>query len=257
MQATDDGKHDDLGFRHHGGPPRRVVSLVPSTTETVALSAPELLVAATDYCVHPADLDVPRVGGSKYPNLDRVLQARPDLVLANAEENRKSDVDALREAGVAVWVSFPRDVDEACRSARRMLVEALGVEEPAWISAAQQAWRQPAAPALRAVIPIWRKPWMVVGSGTFAGDMLRRLGVVNVFDDAQATYPKTDMSAMLARDPDLAVLPDEPYEFTADDGPEAFAGLPCALVSGRMLTWHGPSLAHARSRLEEQLRRRR
>ncbi|HET8642588.1 MAG TPA: helical backbone metal receptor, partial [Pseudonocardiaceae bacterium] len=74
--------------------PRRVVSLVPSITETVAVSAPGLLAGVTDYCTHPPDLDVPRIGGSKYPDLDAVLAARPDLVLANAEENRPQDVAA-------------------------------------------------------------------------------------------------------------------------------------------------------------------
>src|SRR3954471_18329803 len=84
--------------------PRRVVSLVPSLTESVALSAPGLLVGATDYCTHPADLDVARVGGSKYPDLDRVRALDPDLVLANAEETELADVAALRASGIPVWV---------------------------------------------------------------------------------------------------------------------------------------------------------
>ncbi|MGH8792271.1 MAG: helical backbone metal receptor, partial [Stackebrandtia sp.] len=163
MPVSDATPHDDLGEPYLGGPPRRVVSLVPSTTETVALAAPELLVGATDYCVRPDDLDVPRVGGSKYPSLEKVLACRPDLVLANAEENRKSDVEALREAGVAVWTSFPRDVSQACASARRMLVDGLGLAEPDWISHAERAWAAPSPPARRAVIPIWRRPWMVLG----------------------------------------------------------------------------------------------
>ncbi|MFD0821631.1 helical backbone metal receptor, partial [Micromonospora zhanjiangensis] len=105
---------DDLGVEVLlAAPPRRVVSLVPSLTEAVAVTAPVLLVGATDYCTHPAGLDVVRVGGSKYPSVDRVLAAVPDLVLANAEENRRADVEALRAAGVPVWVTYPRTLDAA------------------------------------------------------------------------------------------------------------------------------------------------
>ncbi|MGH8876764.1 MAG: helical backbone metal receptor [Stackebrandtia sp.] len=243
---------DDLGFEYSAGPPDRVVSLVPSATETIAEAAPGLLVGATDYCVHPVDLDVPRVGGSKYPDLDRVTACRPDLVVANAEENRKSDVEQLRASGVAVWVSFPKDVLRACDSAAAMLA-ALGVAEPAWIGEARRLWADPVPVSRSAVIPIWRKPWMVLGPGTFAGDVLARLGVTNVYDDAESPYPKTTVADMLDRRPDLAVLPDEPYEFTADDGPALLAPLSCSLVSGRHLTWHGPSLVEAHSLLRRQL----
>ncbi|ADD44464.1 helical backbone metal receptor [Stackebrandtia nassauensis] len=244
---------DDLGVEYLAGPPRRVVSLVPSATETIALAAPWLLVGATDYCDHPIDLAVPRVGGSKYPKLNAVLSCRPDLVVANAEENRKSDVEELRAAGIAVWVSFPKTVPQACDSAAAMLA-ALGVGEPEWIGRARRLWTRAEPLTRSAVIPIWRKPWMVLGPGTFAGDVLARLGVSNVFDDSATPYPKTTVEDMLARRPDLAVLPDEPYAFTADDGPEALAPLPCCLVSGRHLTWHGPSLVEAHEVLGRQLR---
>ena len=247
---------DDLGEPFgQDTPPRRVVSLVPSTTEAVALAAPGLLVGATDYCTHPAGLDVARVGGSKYPKLERILAAKPDLVLANAEENRKADVEALREAGVRVWTSFPRTVPEALDSAARMFEHALRLPRPSWIDEAREAWREPVPVWARAAVPVWRRPWMVLGPGTFAGDVLHRLGVANVYDDAAEPYPKADADGILARDPDLLVLPDEPYAFTAEDGPEVFPGVPYALVSGRHLTWHGPSLAEAREVLADALRR--
>ncbi|HEU0240143.1 MAG TPA: helical backbone metal receptor, partial [Micromonosporaceae bacterium] len=91
---------DDLGEAVHlAAPPRRIVSLVPSLTEAVASVDVRLIAGATDYCTHPASLDVPRVGGSKYPSVDAVLAIEPDLVLANVEENRRADVEALRAAG--------------------------------------------------------------------------------------------------------------------------------------------------------------
>jgi ABC-type Fe3+-hydroxamate transport system substrate-binding protein len=234
----------------------RVVSLVPSLTEAVASAAPELLVGATDYCVHPADLDVARVGGSKYPSVPAILALRPDLVLANVEENRESDVDALRAAGVAVHVTYPRTLDEGLRTLREMFA-VLGVAAPPWLAAADRAWAASAGrdPARRAVVPVWRRPWVVLGAGTFAGDLLARLGVANVFGDAPDRYPRPSLEEIRAAGPDLVVLPDEPYAFSAADGPEAFGGLPAALVSGRHLTWYGPSLVEAREILAAQLAR--
>ncbi|BCB79007.1 helical backbone metal receptor [Phytohabitans flavus] len=247
--------NDDLGAAVHlPRPPDRVVSLVPSLTEAVAVTTPGLLAGATDYCTHPPGLDVPRVGGSKYPSVERILALAPDLVVANAEENRREDVEALRGAGVPVWVTYPRTLDEAFTSLARLLA-VLGDGDPPWLAEARASWAPP-PPAVprRAVIPVWRRPWVVIGGGTFAGDVLRRLGVHNLYDDAPDRYPRPPLAEIVARAPDLVVLPDEPYAFTADDGPESFPGVPCALVSGRHLTWYGPSLAEARALLESQLR---
>src|SRR6185369_8117493 len=99
---------------------RRIVSLVPSLTESGAATLPDALVGATDWCSHPADLDVVRVRGTKNPDLDAIRRLAPDVVLANAEENRQPDVDALRAAGLAVWVTRIETVDEAFRSLDRM-----------------------------------------------------------------------------------------------------------------------------------------
>ena len=102
---------------------------------------------------------------------------------------------------------------------------------------------------------MWRRPWVVLGADTFAGDVLRRLGVVNVYDEHPERYPRPTLDELRGREPDLVVLPDEPYRFTAEDGPEAFPGVPCALLSGRHLTWYGPSLAEAPELLAAQLAR--
>lgn len=242
---------DDLGEGVTlGSVPRRVVSLVPSLTETIAVSAPGRLVGVTDYCTHPSDLAVPAVGGSKYPTLDAVVAREPDLVLANAEENRPSDVRWLREQGVPVWVTAaPATVPDALDSLRRLLHGPFGLDEPGWLRTATQLWEQPMPYRARALIPVWRKPWVVLGSDTFAGDVLRRLGVVNVCGDAAERYPRPTIDELRQRvadaPVDLLVLPDEPYEFTADDGPGFFPGTPYVLVSGRYLTWYGPSLVEA------------
>ena len=246
---------DDLGYPVGlARPARRVVSLVPSLTETVAATRREALVGATQWCTHPADLEVQRVRGTKNPDLGAVTGLRPDLVLANKEENRRLDVERLRAAGVPVWVTDIRTLDGAIASLRRMFSAALGWPEPPWLAQAERAWREPVAgPPLRAAIAIWRDPWMVVGSGTFTGDIAARLGLDNVYGGHRERYPRVDVGDVAERGTDLVVLPDEPYPFSADDGPEMFTGRRVALVEGRSLTWYGPSLIDARRKLTAQV----
>ncbi|SCL27584.1 helical backbone metal receptor [Micromonospora inyonensis] len=236
----------------------RVVSLVPSLTEAVALTLPGVLVGATDWCTHPAGLAVTRVGGSKYPDLDRVLALRPDVVLLNVEENRHEDADALVAAGVPVRVTYPRTVPKALTELGDLLAALGAPGEPAWLAAPRHAWATPPAPVgiLRVVVPVWRRPWVVLGGDTFAGDVLHRLGLRNVYADHPERYPRPGLEELRDHRPELVVLPDEPYRFTAEDGPEAFPGVPCALLSGRHLTWYGPSLAEAPEVLAAQLTRR-
>ena len=222
---------------------RRVVSLVPSLTESVATSAPGLVVGATNWCTHPADLDVERIRGTKNPDVDKIIDLRPDLVVANQEENRAPDLDALRAAGVSVYVTDIRSLEGAWGSLERMLA-ACGVDRPAWLDEAEAAWAALPQPTRRrhAVIPVWRKPWMAVGRDTFTGSVLARLGIDNVLADSPDRYPRFTPTDLPPHD--LVVLPDEPYRFTADDGPQFFTA-PSVLVNGRLLTWYGPSLIEA------------
>jgi ABC-type hemin transport system substrate-binding protein len=230
------------------------VSLVPSLTEAVAVTAPGLLVGATDWCSHPPELSVARVRGTKNPRVEQVLDLRPDVVLANEEENRSADLDALRTGGLPVWTTAPRTVPAALVGLRRMLVDVCRLPNPRWLTQAEHAWDQLPSPQRRrrVVVPIWRRPWMALGRDTFAGDVLARLGYDNVLDDAAERYPRFDPATLPAVE--LVVLPDEPYRFTAADGPEAFPAVPAALVSGRHLTWYGPSLVEAPGRLLAELR---
>src|ERR1700739_1976459 len=145
---------DDLGHPVElARPARRVVSLVPSLTESVAVTRPGALAGATQWCTHPADLDVPRVRGTKNPDVPAIVALRPDIVLANQEENRKLDVERLRAAGVPVWVTVIRSVDEALASMRRMFTEALRWPVPSWLDEADEVWAAPAtAQRLRVAI---------------------------------------------------------------------------------------------------------
>jgi ABC-type Fe3+-hydroxamate transport system substrate-binding protein len=257
--------HDDLGMPvllPRGGA-RRVVALVPSLTEAIAVTAPGVLVGATDWCTHPADLDVTRVRGTKNPNLGVIADLAPDLVVANKEENRELDVRRLRESGIPVWVTDIETVPQAITSMRRLLTAALGRDEPPWLTEAGELWDGPlearrrgsshhrqgdgAGPTI--AVAIWRDPWMVVGPRTYTTDLLARLGYVNAFMAGEERYPHVDLSDIDRDGIDEVWLPDEPYVFTAEDGPEAFDRVPTRLVPGRLLTWYGPAMIEARRAL--------
>jgi ABC-type Fe3+-hydroxamate transport system substrate-binding protein len=246
--TVDDLGHDVL----LPGPPRRIVSLVPSITEALATDAPDRLVGATDWCTHPADLDVARVRGTKNPDLAAIRALSPDLVVANKEENRALDVGRLRESGVPVWVTDIETVPQALTSLARLYDEGLALPEPDWLAAARARWSAPLPDVRgRVVVPVWRDPWLVVGPRTYTGDLLRRLGWENAFGHGEDRYPTVELADIDRADLDLALLPDEPYVFTPDDGPEAFTKVPTRLVSGRLLTWYGPAMVEAHAALTD------
>ena len=227
----------------------RVVSLVPSLTEAIAATSREALVGVTDWCTHPADLDarrVARVRGTKNPDLTAIRALAPDLVIANKEENRELDVQRLRAHGIPVWVTDIETVPQAITSMRRLLVDVCRWAEPTWLTEVGRLWSgEVTTRHTRVVVPIWRDPWMVVGRPTFTADLLDRLGYA-VCSPSEGRYPHAELADL--DDPalaDLVLLPDEPYVFTEDDGPEAFSRLPIRLVSGRAITWYGPSLIDA------------
>jgi ABC-type Fe3+-hydroxamate transport system substrate-binding protein len=232
-------------------PARRVVSLVPSITEALASVRREAVVGATDWCTHPADLDATlesRVRGTKNPDLATIRALQPDLVIANREENRELDVRRLVESGVKVHVTRIETVPEAIETFEELFDDVLGWPRPEWLAEARELWCGDLPKVTMTVaIPIWRDPWMVVGGSTFTGDLARRLGWDNAFKDHPDRYPKVQPEELAGVD--LVLLPDEPYVFTATDGPEAFPHTETRLVSGRLLTWYGPSLLEARARL--------
>lgn len=245
------------------GDARRVVSLVPSVTESLfALGLGAHVVAVTDWCIHPSDLpaSVARVRGTKNPDVDAIVALAPDLVLANLEENREIDVRRLRERGVTVWVDYPRTVDDAVLHleglARLGAAPAArdAVLGPVRTAVATAARATAARRRVRAFIAVWKDPWMTLSRDTYAHDLLARAGIDNVFADATERYPRVALDAIAARDPELVLLPDEPYRFTAGDVTElarALAGTRAArggavhVIDGTLAFWHGPRIAAA------------
>jgi len=231
-------------------PPRRIVSLVPSTTESVcAFGAGDRLVGCTRYCVEPAAalVGIARIGGTKNPKREAIAALEPDLVLANAEENRAEDL-AWLAARVPVLAQTPRTVAEAV-AALGELAGALGVgaEQATLVARAVAAPVAPARP-LRAYYAIWRKPWMTVSGDTFLHDVMAQCGFANVAADAAARYPEMAPDEAVARGVEVVLLASEPWAFDDAQREElanarAFGDARVVLCDGRDFSWHGVRVA--------------
>jgi len=264
---------DDLGFKLElAHPPARVVSLVPSWSETLfAIDAGQMLVGVTRFCVSPAEplAHVSKVGGTKNPNLREIVALKPDLVIANAEENRREDIERLREEGVAVLTTYPRTVPGAVESILRIgraldreaQASALAREVALTVSGIEAGLGVWSKLRLRVFCPIWKKPWMAFNADTYAHDVLRMMGFNNIYAAAGERYPRTTLAEAIERRPDVVLLPDEPYEFDAADVEELKAELPPALgrrvmiISGRDLHWYGVHMVEGLRALNERLAR--
>jgi ABC-type Fe3+-hydroxamate transport system substrate-binding protein len=235
------------------GPPRRVVSLVPSITETlIDLGIGERLVGITNYCVHPqnAVAHITKVGGTKGPSFDTIDALAPDLIIANKEENRKRHVERLRER-YPVFVTDPRTVDDALRMIGELgrLTALSAVADKLAASGRLLLTSLPGmvvSQELRTVCLIWRDPWMAVGPDTYVDDLLARVGLSNVFTAPAARYPETSLETVTELAPEVILLPDEPYAFAERDQQEigellALRGgrARVLLVNGSYLTWFG------------------
>lgn len=233
-------------------PAKRVVSLCPSITETiVAIGGRQALVGVTRYCTRPSGIlwGLPRIGGTKSPEISRILDLGPDLVFANAEENRREDVEALRRAGVEVDVSLPKTVSEVPEAIRHW-GRRLGTEPEAEALAGriEAAWKDlegRRAPApFRYAYWIWKDPWMTISDDTYVADLLRLAGGENVYGRERARYPTTSPSEAMAREPEVHLFASEPYPFSEEKHGALTerlfgTGARRLFVAGDDFCWHG------------------
>jgi ABC-type Fe3+-hydroxamate transport system substrate-binding protein len=235
--------------------PERIVSLVPSTTETLfSLGAAGSVVGVTRFCVHPEDArDRARVvGGTKNPRIEAVFALEPDLVLANQEENRKEDVERLRER-IPVQVFFPKNVSEAVADIR-LLGNLLGeskralalVEELEGMLATLRAPRGDRRRLIPYLYFIWRRPYMVAGPETFIESFLAEAGFANAAPRDRGRYPEMGIEEISRSGAEALLLSSEPFPFDAKHGAELSAHLATDasvyLVDGELLSWHGARL---------------
>ena len=207
---------------------KRVVSLVPSVTETL-LAWGVSPVAVTRYCEQPS---LPQVGGTKNPDIAAIVSLAPDLVVVDEEENRREDADALAAAGLQVHVTAVRSVADVAPTLTA-LAAAMGVE--------QSAFRVPEAVSgtTRAFVPIWRRPYMTINADTYASSLLAAIGVENVFAGADDRYPTITLEDARAASPDVVLAPSEPYAFEERHRAELEKVAPVVFVDGRDLFWWG------------------
>jgi len=231
----------------------RVISLCPSLTELVFdLGRGADLVGITKFCIHPADRvgAVEKVGGTKDPRLERIVELEPDLVLLNEEENRIEDAEALQTAGIACHVSFPRTVADTAAMVRSIGValDSVPAAERIALDIETRASRVRAAVRdrrrVRFAYLIWRKPIMVAAADTFVDALLGLAGGVNVFASREDRYPTVTAAELAAAEPDVVLLSSEPFPFQARHVDEfsELTGLAkdrFRLVDGELLSWHG------------------
>jgi len=243
-------------------PPRRIVSLVPSITETLcALGLADALVGITVYCVEPREVvgGKTRIGGEKNPDLEKIRGLEPDLVIANIEENLRDHVDTLRSWSIPVWVTYPRTVAEgiqliaslgAVTGTEARAAELLAPIEPLYERVVRAATRRP---PVAVFYPIWRGPYMTINRDTYIHDMLRVCGARNVFADRPERYPTVTLDEVAAQRPAVILLPDEPFrfrrahlgDFTGYTDVPAVRDGRIHLVDGKPFSWHGPRIAEA------------
>lgn len=240
--------------------PRRIVSLVPSITETLfVLGAGTRVVGVTEYCTHPPDgvAAITKVGGTKNPRLEVILRLKPDLILLNEEENRREDFQWLEAQGLTLYVTAPRTVADGI-----LLIDKLGEVLGCQGASAPLAHRLRALyhrtgrettghPRLRVFCPIWRKPWMGFNRDTYADDMLWYCGGENVLRGRAERYFTVTLEEVAVLAPHVVLLPSEPYPFSPKhfihlrplaDTPAGRAGhFYC--VDGMGLCWYGPRIA--------------
>ncbi len=240
--------------------PQRIVSLVPSLTETLfAFGLGDNVVGVTNFCVEPADklAGKARVGGTKSLNVERVRELEPDIVIANAEENREEDIRQILRAGISVFMTFPRTVHGAISMMRR-LADVTGAQEAARpiIEEAEAALQEAKAAnqgrrPLRVFCPIWRRPWMTIGPDTYMHDFLLACGGINIFSDRHDRYPRIELEEVSRRIPEVILLPSEPYHFNLRHAQEfsQYSHVPAVqdqriyVVDGKLLGWYGPRIA--------------
>ena len=271
MNPKPEPQTDARGVEIAPGPYGRVVSLVPSLTETMfGLGANGRLVGRTMYCIEPKGRlsDILSCGGTKNPQIDTVLSLAPDLVLACVEENKPEHLAEIEEAGVAVFAVMPRTLDDVSTLLRQfgVLLDAQIVagRTMADLTAARLhagEFRQTLKRPLRAATLIWKKPWMVAGGGNHIDAVMKEVGLVNAMGDREGYYT-VEMDDLAGRDLDLVLLPDEPFPFTHHASwSMAAAGVVASrsqalVLDGKLLSWYGTRTARSLRALVKLLGKR-
>lgn len=230
----------------------RIVSLVPSLTELIIdLGLKEQLVGRTRFCVHPKEVveEIPIIGGTKNPRVDKILDLEPDLVIANKEENRQQHIQQLRQSGAEVEVTDIATINQALLTIHQLGVK-LGVDTKAAElnkKIGEELERRPDEPSLRTAYFIWKDPWMTIGGDTYINDVMQHWKLENVYGHRQR-YPKLELDELARRNPELILLSSEPYPFKekhVDIVQEACPEARVLQIEGEWFSWYGSRMLDA------------
>ena len=258
MSSYTDGLYREIEVK---AAPKRIVSLVPSITETLfTFGVGDKVAGITNFCVEPPSAlqSAVTIGGTKTLDVDAIKALEPDLVIANAEENREEDIRQLVRGGLTVFVTFPRTVAAALTMMRQIaeitdtVDKATPVLQEAEETLTEIKTESRTRPRPRVFCPIWRRPWMTVGSDTYMHDFISVCGGRNIFADRHDRYPRVELDDVARRMPEVILLPDEPYHFMPKHREEfaTRAYVPAVrdqrihVVEGKILCWYGPRIAN-------------
>jgi len=225
--------------------PERIISIVPSQTELLFyLGLDERVIGITKFCVHPADKfkTITKVGGTKQLDIGKIKALKPDLIIANKEENERTQVEELMNI-CPVWISDISNLEEATDMIERVGALVGREDQAKGLSRTikQQFSQLSIRPSgLRVAYLIWQKPYMAAGRNTFIDDMLQKCGLINAFDAER--YPEINSQMLIETRPDVILLSSEPYPFKEKHIAEFKAILPSArikLVDGELFSWYG------------------
>lgn len=234
-------------------PPKRIISLCPGITDTLlSLDLEDEIVGRTRFCIYPKGKveNIPAVAGTKDIKLERIQDARPDLIIVEKEENTKEIVEEL-EQHFPVYVAEVQSVEEAFQMIEDMgnLTDRNGAAANLIEAIQHQFASLPTSHGKRIAYVIWRKPYMVVGKDTYINSLLEKMGFINPFIDADGRYPAVTAEDFQRANLDYVLLASEPFPFKEKHIEEFLEMMPETkplLVDGEMF-WYGPRMLDAAS----------
>lgn len=228
--------------------PKKIISLVPSITENL-IQFGTRPVARTSFCIEPKNIvkEIPVIGGTKTPRISKIISMKPDLVIANQEENIREHVEEIEASRIPVWITFPKRVEDVVL----LMKEIMSITDDPytasnWVEKTKEIIKQEHPKKLKAVTLIWKDPWMAVGQDTYPSHLLSFCGIENPIE---GRYPPVTMEQIINYKPDLIILPTEPYEFVDGDLKDWQKIAPAILFNGEDLLWSGTRLIHAVEKL--------
>lgn len=237
--------------------PKKIVSLVPSQTELLYdLGLSDEVVGITKFCIHPSQWfrNKIRIGGTKNVDIQKVITLKPDLIIANKEENTKSDIDQLEKIA-PVWISDIVNLNDSFQMIKSIgsivnkevqakeIIEKISLE----FNLLNQVTSVKSTKIITVCYLIWQNPFITIGADTFINDMLQLCGLQNIFANKNR-YPEISIQEIITKKPDLIMLSSEPFPFTEKHLQEIQMQIPnikVILADGEMFSWYGSRLLQA------------